>query len=57
MTTFLLTSLVAMLVVLFLFRSSKDAQVIKFEQAREAKRIRLLIEKDKKRNAKSHPLN
>lgn len=57
MTTFILTSLVAMLVVLFLFRSSKDAQVIKFEQAREAKRIRLLIEKDKKRNAKSHPLN
>lgn len=57
MTTFLLTSLVAMLGMLFLFRNSKDAQAIKFEQAREAKRIRLLIEKDKKRNAKSHPLN
>lgn len=46
-----------MLGMLFLFRNSKDAQAIKFEQAREAKRIRLLIEKDKKRNAKSHPLN
>ncbi len=38
-----------------LFYPRESARDVKFREAREAKKLRLLIERDKKREARSHP--
>ena len=51
----LLSLVVVVLMLYVLVYPRESARDQKFKEAREAKKIRLLIEKDKKRGARSHP--
>ena len=51
----LLSLVVVVLILYILVYPRESARDQKFKEAREAKKIRLLIEKDKKRGARSHP--
>ena len=51
-----LLSLVGLVILLYILVYPREsARDQKFKEAREAKKIRLLIEKDRKRGARSHP--